>query len=53
MYVHDGENLSRSLEEAIAIIEEAQSEQSLKEQVIDLWQEEEKKFDSNRKPKIR
>jgi protein RecA len=51
VYSHNGENLDRSLEEAIGIIEESGNEQSLKEEVIELWEEEEKKFDSKRKPK--
>ena len=37
----------------IKIIEESKSENDLREQVIDLWEEIESKFESNRKPKVR
>jgi recombination protein RecA len=49
-----GENkLDGSMEKSIRIIEESKSEGLLREQVIDLWEDIEKKFESERKPKQR
>jgi len=45
--------LSVSKEEAIAIVEIEGREQELRDQVIDLWEAIEKKFDTHRKPKVR
>lgn len=52
-YVLGGKNIGKSLNEAIDYIEENHLELELKEEVISLWEKIEKKFDSNRKPKIR
>lgn len=52
-YVLKGEKLAVSLEKAIEIIEEDNLVTALQEEVIDLWEEIEKKFDSERKPKQR
>ena len=43
--------LSKSMEQAIKIIEESKSEDELKEEVITLWEEIENKFLQERKPK--
>ncbi len=43
--------LSPSMEKAIKVIEEGKLEKELKDEVIDLWGEIEKKFESERKPK--
>jgi recombination protein RecA len=51
VFVMDDEKLSKSLEESIQMIEENEWEDRLKEQVIDLWEEVESKFKSERKPK--
>lgn len=49
-----GENkLDRSLEKSIAMVEDENLEGDLKEQVIDLWEEIESKFESDRKKKKR
>jgi len=45
--------LSNSMEESISIVEEENLESELKEQVIDLWEDIEHRFDSNRKKKQR
>ena len=45
--------LKASMNESIAIVEEAGLEEELKEQVIDLWEEIESKFETERKPKQR
>ena len=50
-YVLGGETLSRSLSEAIIIVEEDELEDELKEEVINLWEEIETKFKSDRKPR--
>ena len=39
------------MEKAIKIVEEDTLEDELKEEVIDLWEEVEKKFETNRKKK--
>ena len=52
-YVLGGENIGKSLEQAIKHIEQNKAEKKLKEEVTDLWEEIEKKFDSNRKKKRR
>jgi RecA/RadA recombinase len=44
-------SLATSMEEAIKIIESEKLEDQLKEEVIDLWEMIESKFESNRKPK--
>jgi len=45
----NGENLSNSLEKSIRIIEHRNAVKALREEVIDLWMEIEKKFESGRK----
>lgn len=52
-YTLGGETLDKSMEKSIQIIEEDGLEEELKNEVIDLWEEIEKKFDSNRKKKRR
>lgn len=52
-YSLNGERLEVSMEDAIVIIEEEGLEKELKEEVIDLWEEIDKKFKSHRKKKIR
>jgi len=49
VYTLNGENLDRSLEKSIQIIEDNGWEKDLREQVIDLWELIEKKFASGRK----
>lgn len=51
MYTCGGEKLSSSLEESIKAIETGELENELKEEVIDLWEEIESKFEKERKPK--
>jgi len=53
VYCIGEEKLSNSMDEAIKMVEKNHSEADLKEQVIDLWEHIEKKFESNRKPKER
>jgi len=53
VYTCNGESLDKSLDTAIHIIEEEGREEELKECTIDLWEEIEKKFESERKPKQR
>jgi recombination protein RecA len=53
VYCIGDEKLSNSMEEAIKIIESSNSEERLKKQVIELWEEIESKFDIERKPKKR
>lgn len=48
-YTLNGENLSNSLEKAIRIVEHKELVDALREEVIDLWLEIEKKFESGRK----
>jgi len=52
-YTLNGENLSNSLDKAIRIVEHKGLEKELKEEVIELWQEIEKKFESGRKKRRR
>lgn len=51
VYTLEGEPLSKSMEEAIRLIEERELEKVLKEEVIDLWTDIESKFVTERKPK--
>ncbi len=53
IYTIGESKLDISLEKSIAIIEEANQEKELRDQVIDLWTEIQSKFDSNRKTKMR
>lgn len=53
VYTIGGESLSKELEKSIRMIERDNLENELREEVIDLWEEVESKFDSNRKPKRR
>ena len=50
-YTLGGESLAQSIEAAIKIIEQDQLEKQLKEQVIDLWEDIESKFETGRKSK--
>ncbi len=52
-YTVGDNSLSNSMEEAIGKVEEQGLEDQLREQVIDLWQEIESKFEQKRKPKKR
>ena len=52
-YVIGGESIGRSIEEAIQHVEKNNLEGVLKDEVIDLWETIEGKFESNRKNKIR
>jgi RecA/RadA recombinase len=47
----NGDGLSNSIDKAIKIIEDDKLEDRLKNEVIDLWEGIERKFDQNRKPK--
>lgn len=51
VYTVGDEKLDISLEKSIKIVEARDLEKELKEQVIDLWEEIESKFDLERKPK--
>lgn len=53
VYGIHGEGLGKSMQEAIKVIEEDKLENELKEEVIDLWEEVESKFETDRKLKIR
>lgn len=53
VYTINDEKLSNSMDEAISMIEEQDREQELREQVINLWEEINNKFASNRKKKQR
>ncbi len=53
VYTLNGEPLSNKMDDAIALIEDNNKEQELKEQVIELWEEIERKFDFKRKAKTR
>jgi len=53
MYTLGGETLSKSMSDAIAIVEEDHLQEELREEVIDLWEMIEKQFKSKREPKIR
>ena len=52
-YTVNGESLSNAMEEAISVVEEQKLTQDLKNEVIDLWTQINKKFKQNRKPKVR
>lgn len=52
-YTIGGENIGRSMDEAIDYIESNKLEPVLKEEVISLWEEIQNEFASKRKPKIR
>lgn len=52
-YMLGDRTLSNVMEDAIAIIEDEGLELGLKEEVIDLWEEIESKFETERKPKTR
>jgi len=51
VYTLGGETLNKGLAESIKIIEEDHAERELKEEVITLWEEREKTFKVERKPK--
>lgn len=52
-YTVDGEKMSNSLDESIGMVEEQGIEGALKEEVIDKWEQIEKLFEKDRKPKVR
>lgn len=52
-YPLNGENLGKSMDDAIAVIEEQDREDELKEATIDAWEEVESQFELPRKPKKR
>lgn len=52
-YTVNGKNVGKSINNAIDYVEKHNLEEELQEQVIDLWEEIQKKFDSNRKKKKR
>jgi protein RecA len=51
IYSLGGHQIDKSMDTAISWIEKHQLEQDLKEEVINLWEEVESKFDQERKPK--
>lgn len=51
-YTLGGESVGRSMTEAIDIVEKNGYERDLRNEVIDLWEEIESKFESKRKPRI-
>ncbi len=53
IYTVGGETLDKSMSESIAMVEEQGLEKKLKQEVIELWEKIESKFDSNRKRKQR
>lgn len=53
MYTLGGEKLAVSLDNSIRMVEERNAEKELKEEVIDLWEMIESKFEVDRKPKQR
>jgi recombination protein RecA len=53
MYELKGESLGTHMAKAIAMVEEQEREDELKEAVIELWEQVEQKFSSNRKKKKR
>ncbi|KKL48460.1 hypothetical protein LCGC14_2325310, partial [marine sediment metagenome] len=53
IYMIGDKNLDKSMDVSIAIIEKDNLEKKLKEEVIDLWEFIESKFEINRKPKVR
>ena len=52
-YTINGENLNVSLDKAVRMIEAEGREKELREEVIDLWEEIESKFNMDRKKKVR
>ncbi len=50
-YMLGGENIGRSLTDAIKFVEDERVEYVLRDEVITLWEEIESKFESDRKPK--
>lgn len=52
VYTCCGEKLGQSLKDSIAMIEQNEWENELREEVIEIWESIEKKFDSNRKPRF-
>lgn len=52
-YMLGDENLGRSMEDAIAAVEDANAQERLREEVIDLWHEIEEQFKTERKGKVR
>jgi len=52
-YTLGGESIGKSMEEAIKFVEDENLEKELREEVIDLWEEIQSKFSSNRKTKVR
>ena len=53
IYTIDGHNLDKSMDASIKMIESSNLEKRLKEEVINLWEEVEHKFETDRKLKIR
>jgi protein RecA len=53
VYTVNDTRLDNSIENAISIVEDSGLEQQLKEQVMDLWEDLESKFEEDRKPKKR
>lgn len=53
MYTVGGESLGISMESSIAKVEANNLEDKLRNEVIDLWEEIESKFETERKPKQR
>lgn len=53
VYTVDGDRLDKSINKSIYLIERSGWEDMLKEEVIDLWERIERKFESERKSKIR
>lgn len=52
-YTVEGEKLAVSMEQAVEEVEKQKLTQTLREEVIDLWEEIESKFETERKPKQR
>jgi RecA/RadA recombinase len=53
VYIVDGQELHVSMNKSIKIVEDAELEQKLRQEVIELWEEIESKFTQERKPKMR
>ncbi len=53
IYTVDGDKLDASMDKSVYLIERSGWEDMLKNQVIDLWETIESKFETERKPKIR
>jgi hypothetical protein len=51
VYTLGEENIGKSMDDAIKYIEDNKLEKQLADEVVDLWEEIESKFDSQRKPK--